>query len=83
MHHRFMRQDGGKDHVSNLLHLCRACHSRIHSDHVWAYARGFLITGTRVFEDEPFVLRGVCWVYPERDGTYTHSDSEWVEEDVA
>lgn len=42
-HHRKRRSQGGPHTLINLLDVCNNCHSRIHDNVDWSYARGLLI----------------------------------------
>lgn len=45
-HHRMRRRDGHHA-VSNLIRLCRECHSRAHANPRWAYSVGLIIPALR------------------------------------
>lgn len=42
-HHRLRRSQGGRDTVTNLLHLCKPCHDFTHAHPQWANEHGYLI----------------------------------------
>jgi hypothetical protein len=47
LHHKLRRSQGGSNHISNLLGVCREDHEFIHSNPAYAYEKGWLIRGNR------------------------------------
>lgn len=58
MHHRQLRSQGGEHTVSNLVHICAACHYWIHNNTGASYDVGWLVRSTREPESMPFFRRG-------------------------
>jgi predicted HNH restriction endonuclease len=48
VHHKKLRSAGGEDNTSNLLCLCRYCHSLVHAYRLFIH--GESADGTLVFE---------------------------------
>jgi hypothetical protein len=53
-HHRKMRSQGGNNELTNLMHVCHGCHSKIHQFPERSYGMGFLV---RSHEDPATVRR--------------------------
>lgn len=69
LHHRFRRASGGRDSVTNLLRLCRTCHTfRIHGDEETARQYGWLLDDSNA-EDHPVLTRH-GWIYLYEDGSW-------------
>jgi hypothetical protein len=69
MHHRWPRREGGLDHVSNLLFLCRNCHANVvHADEYVARLLGRMAS-EYAYRHMP-VLTHVGWVLLLDDGSY-------------
>lgn len=58
------RDAAAKHHVlSQLLHACRTCHSRLHAEPAGAYAAGWMLREGQSSTSEPVVYRGqVRWL---------------------
>lgn len=68
LHHRHRRSHGGRDSVSNLLRLCRTCHTfRVHADEETSTDNGWLVPSADT-EDHPVLTRH-GWVYLRDDGS--------------
>lgn len=80
MHHRDRVAHGGKDRVSNLLHLCWQCHTiGIHQNEELAYNFGLLIE-RGVDASKCAVLTRHGWVRLTEDGQY--QSLSWWEADA-
>jgi hypothetical protein len=69
LHHRKSRRYG--DHrIVNALHLCHACHRKIHSAPSWSYIRGFLVRAHRDPADVAVRLDDYTPTFLTHTGTY-------------
>ena len=53
-HHRQQRSCGGQDVLSNLAHLCRRCHDRVHDMN--DYELGWLVRSWDIPADVPVLM---------------------------
>lgn len=57
LHHRKLRSQGGGHTVSNLVHICAACHRWVHGHPAAAYRCGWLVHGWDDPEETPMLRR--------------------------
>jgi hypothetical protein len=69
-HHRKLRSRGGTDEVTNLLALCRSCHSGWHSRGRLATEHGFIVASFADPASVPVLLRMQRRVWLTVDGRY-------------
>lgn len=69
IHHRFPRRDGGCDFVSNMLRLCKKCHTDvIHGDEEFAYLFGWMAHANNTSRIPVMTRHG--WVLMTEDGSF-------------
>ncbi len=80
MHHRLNRSQGGLWTPANILHICRASHSAIGADPLWAAhpSRGWSIRNQRNPADVPVYLagRGYCLLHDSGHVTEAPEEEE-------
>lgn len=74
VHHRKLRKQGGKDHITNLIALCSPCHNiapgSVHQNPRTSYENGWLVPSWADPADWPVTLSNGTRVYLTDEGTY-------------
>lgn len=73
LHHRKLKSRGGKDTVSNLIHIHHGCHNlntdSIHLNPAMAEDKGWMVASWKEPHETPFQLPDGSWALLLDDGT--------------